>query len=456
MAAVPAAAGWKRPLAFHLESKAMLRFTCACMASLLFLSTAWSCDYTVRDIGFIRLRDYDYTVVCVGPHEVSPEVDAELLQDWNVHIANWSPDSSEQLPEAMKKKWNEQGDRSSIWLVDSLGRSLLVWQSSNPKQAPQLEQAVKRLSTKTNTEIRDAALHSFAQLVLFEGAQDNESAQQVVDKASEAIRRIEHLLPRPISEPISVITVPWERRREESTLLWVMGNEALQTQEPVLSVVYGVGRMAGPAMIGKAITVDEVLSQLALVGESCECETTRQWADETILPLCWPPKLRNDAQHFLSFDPESPLVKAEVKRTLAKGRRPNDSPPTGEEDVVDLILRSYHETDLAGSPQPRRSSDPTSRGDSVQATVLAGSGWDFEEEPSGTDDRLAPSIPPGSDRSPSKAALETPAPPGDRQLGETLVETEEVSPVTLMLFSLTSMSLLVLVGTAIYWRMSRR
>jgi hypothetical protein len=205
---------------------------------------------------------------------------------------------------------------------------------------------------------------------------------------------------------------------------------------PLLAVVYGRGRLAGRLMVGDAIQLRETLAQLALVGESCECETDRAWFEERTLPLPWNPQARQQAAPTLGFDPDSPLVQAEMVRIISQGkssrRKPqNDQPDRGAEtdsssastaasaakassdvggDAIERILLGYDELVLtpfptANSAEPTRSSEATAAvavdrdlrgrfvpngdenlpqrdevesGSAVRATVVQGAGWDFE------------------------------------------------------------------------------
>jgi hypothetical protein len=204
---------------------------------------------------------------------------------------------------------------------------------------------------------------------------------------------------------------------------------------PLLAVVYGRGRLAGRLMVGDTIQLRETLAQLALVGESCECETDRAWFEERTVPLPWNSQARQQAAPNLGFDPDSPLVQAEMVRIISQGKSSRRKPQNGRSnrvaetdsnsassakagsdaggdsggDAIERILLGYDELVLAPFPpassaEPMRSSASTSVGaaerdspeqlvpnddtslqragtessSAVRATVVQGAGWDFE------------------------------------------------------------------------------
>jgi hypothetical protein len=236
------------------------------------------------------------------------------------------------------------------------------------------------------------------------------------------------MLPRPIAFPVRTVRLSLGQRAADPVWLWSLGLEAVApddqaaASEPVIAVMYGRGRLAGPVMTGSAIEVRETLAQLALVGESCECETDRKWLDERVIPYRWAVNDRELAAQRLGFDPESPLVRAEMVRIVSQGVGAGRSKKSmtgsdaeagsevegGSGDAIERLLLGYNESSVAAyredglsamtaesdivpsndstgtigerdevSADPTKSEMPLSQ---VRAQVIQGDGWGFDDE----------------------------------------------------------------------------
>ena len=380
-------------------------------------------------------------------------------------------------------------------LIDRQGRRLTIrlWSSHTREQMTdenRVQALMQQLFSPMLKQLAVQSIDSFAQILIVEGndSKANEQARLVAAQAQAALRKVEGLLPRPVAFPVRIRQVKWEQRQDERVLLWVLGESELQegvtahastegsragqlpveaqkqqklqkpqqppqqesqpqppdesaltsgpTVLPRLAVIYGRGRLAGKVMVGQEIQLREVLAQLALVGESCECETDRAWFDEPTLPLPWSNEARQQAVPLLGFDPDSPLVQAEMVRIVSQGkstreasrndrRRPSepasatgagtsDASRRARGDAIERILLGYDELALDAfskaekanavqdgqatadnarpglearsalpgtvSPAAAAASDqaPLAASAEVRAKVIQGGGWDFE------------------------------------------------------------------------------
>ena len=235
-------------------------------------------------------------------------------------------------------------------------------------------------------------LGSFAILVHVHGAEEADQARigALIEKGRAGLEVLEATLPRPIDRPLLVLEVPAAARESERVLLWSLGVDPAGPG-PALAVVYGRGKLAGKVMAGAMATEHELLAQLALVGESCECDTPRDWFGEPRVPLAWTDRQRARAGAELGFDPESPMVKSEVVRILERGPMkdgaPRDPNPTG----VESLVLGYREVALEDetAPAPMRDFEPDGAPSTAEAPgkvyeATADDDWGFDEdEPAG-------------------------------------------------------------------------
>jgi hypothetical protein len=76
----------------------------------------------------------------------------------------------------------------------------------------------------------------------------------------------------------------------------------------------------GEPLFGPLITRTQIEENLILIGQDCECDLERSVLRGRRVLLTWDDDHRSAAQRTLEFDPENPLVRAEVSRILSRGR----------------------------------------------------------------------------------------------------------------------------------------
>lgn len=251
------------------------------------------CRYTIRDLGFMPLGGAGYRLV--GPRDVLPEATVTGLADAGVELGWEAP-------------------AGSGWRLEAEGREPL------PLGKDGEEAAQASLESSLRGRMTEEALASFAFVLRVEGQDPvaNASAGNEVERARHGLERLAPQMPRPIEGPVVELLCTSDQRQAERVLLWSLGIP-VQDGKSWLAVLYGRGQRAGAPWIVGSDDGLELLSQLALVGQSCECETERDWALEPQVPLGWGEAQRREAPTALGFDPESPWVRAEVVRILGKG-----------------------------------------------------------------------------------------------------------------------------------------
>lgn len=405
----------------------LFRLAIICLVYSILPDQLLACRYTVRDIGFAALRSHEYAIVLswtAGVDEPLNSLRAELAdrlsQSLKAHLAGSNVTvmvdqrrSTERLkgssaenavPTPPVADGDENNQRIQIEFVDRLGRAIAL--TDRVESLLESDDIAAWLDQNVFISVMDQVsretLESFAHLLIVEGSDEkaNQAVHAVAEQAMAAIQRLEPLLPRPIAFPLRKIVVRADNRQHQPLLNWLLDNH--DASSPLLAVVYGRGRMAGSVMKGSGLTLQEVLAQLALVGQSCECETDRAWLDESSLPFRWDSATRGRASSFLGFDPDSPLVRAEMLRIVSQSAKSlgKERGSSGENspDSIARILLGYSETQLNDSKEPSDlaadiqansqqafssnadQSDSLGKPAGVQSMLIAGEGWGFEPE----------------------------------------------------------------------------
>lgn len=354
-------------------------------ASIVLTALTPVCRYTVRDIGFVDLSGPDYTLLHVGEKDsqLSPEALAlahALARDGNVTVG--------QIDRADPRA-AVLGSAPNGWLLGREGLQPLVLATLNEPAKPSGTR--NALRAVLHSPLRDDALArsltSFALVVSVEGrdAAGNDRVRAAIAGAREDLTRIAGQLPRPIEQPVVTLTVEGGERAAEAVLLWSLGLDPSDPR-PAVALLYGRGKLAGPVMLGEGVSRHELLAQLALVGESCECDTDRDWAAEPRIPMAWTEDQRAEAPRMLGFDPASPLVVAEVARILARG--PGAGPLRAGRTTggIEALLLGYREASLEelGPSTLGAGDDPRPADGPVRVMEgIAGDDWSFHDSPSG-------------------------------------------------------------------------
>ncbi|MCP3920435.1 MAG: hypothetical protein GY711_33320 [bacterium] len=333
------------------------------------------CRYTVRDIGFIDLSGPGYELVLAAP-EGDDGWDARLLaevRDGNVALVR------------------EEAAGSVWWLRRSSDADTALRLGDAGMEPAAALDAARR--SPLRDEISSLALSTFAFVIVVEGTDPalDKACDAAIEEAKTGLRAIESQLPRPIHLPLVERRIARSARRAERVLLWSLGLDG-QTPDPVVCVLYGRGKLAGEPIDRADLARGELLAQLALVGETCECDTSRDWAAEAVIAHAWPERQRRSAWDALGFDPESPMVKAEVTRILARG--PGAERKDGRPDSIEALVFGYREAQLtADAPAPRTDGAPLGgeRARPEIQIVDAGEGdWGFEADSADPDPDLGP------------------------------------------------------------------
>jgi hypothetical protein len=264
----------------------------------------------------VDLSDTPYHVVLTLPHDPTlldrfrPLATATFL-DTNIDfLPRPTPDAN-----------------ATLLLEDAQKRQLPL---SNRNPLPSDPDAISALlepiaTSPLRTQLLQTSLDAFAVLVLIEGTQPdlNDRARTAIDAAITEVTRLLPTFPKPVSIPPQILTVPADHIAAERIALWGLGIDPQPTPDPRLALVYGRGRRLGEPLDGPLITRTALQERLLIIGQDCECELDRSWMTGPVLPSRWDAPLQSHAARTLGFDPENPLVRAEVSRILQRG--PSDT-----------------------------------------------------------------------------------------------------------------------------------
>lgn len=352
----------------------------AAALTLSLVSLALACRYTVRDIGFVQLTAPEVQLVLL---ESDKEQAIELaLRDVPVTVVSVDPDRSPDHPGVRAA----QAANATAILVDPTGRTCHTTDPLSIGHGP----FAKKLA--------EDASSTFAHVVLLESsnAQANTAARAECERLQSSLKAIEVHLPRPLGHPLRIEQLGAPQQVRERELFWSLGID-VPVQEPTVLVLYGRARRAGePVILTEETRIEgtrELLAQLALVGESCECETSRAWTAEPVGLIQWTRPIHAEASESLGFDPASPIVRNEVIRILGKGPNPKagDRP---EPDSLEELLLGYGETPLTPiEPQRSTPAESESRQRPPPPQVIRaseGDDWSFDEPVQNERDRIAP------------------------------------------------------------------
>ena len=119
-------------------------------------------------------------------------------------------------------------------------------------------------------------------------------------------------MPKTIENPPHLITVQRDKLQQEKLLLWSLGINTEDLDEPHAAIFYGRGRRFGPVLNGKGISTKNIYTLLSIIGLSCECGIDRLQLMGATIPIKWDSKKKSEVLSKLGFDAENPMVKTEM------------------------------------------------------------------------------------------------------------------------------------------------
>ncbi|MBE0545783.1 MAG: hypothetical protein IH623_31010 [Verrucomicrobia bacterium] len=280
---------------------------------LTLLGVAWACRYSVRDTGFVDLGDEPYQLVLAGRDlgaraEIYRRISAASLLDANITFS--------------VREETATSERT-LTLVSADGRRLLIARGDElPTEVSAATALIESVAlSPLRAEIHEAALNAFAVVILIEGGPAAEVArvQTAAEAAIRAVTQLMPSMPKPVDTPPKLIPVTAAQAARERVTLWGLGFDPELADEPRVALVFGRGRRIGSPLEGPLITQTVLQERLVIIGQDCECELDREWMKGQLLPARWDADRQRMAVQRLGFDPENPMVRAEVSRIVMRG-----------------------------------------------------------------------------------------------------------------------------------------
>jgi hypothetical protein len=313
-----------------------------------------ACKYSVRDVAFVDLGSVSFEFVSVIP---SPEMDhvksriqpvaTAVFLDSNVHSSWVATEDASRYP-ALESLGNVSGGQRFYLCREGLSPLLMhPGNALGDQQDDELWQWMEHtIDSPMRSEILKHLLEAYAVILVAEGnlGSENERARSAANAAAEAIAKLMPKMPKPVDVPPQVVVIPHEQYAVEASMLWSLGMDSKPSEEVQAVVLVGRGRRLGPVLRADELTSTGLQSILAVAGQDCECDLDRSWMQGPMIPLRWGPDRQKAAFDALDFDPENPLVKAEISRILARGKQ--GIRVTNRADIgtnMDMLLLGYSE-----------------------------------------------------------------------------------------------------------------
>jgi len=344
---------------------------------------ARGCRYNVREIGFIDVGIEPYRLLIYVPQAVG----AGEIDDLKNALDAASADTNtrcEPVPAGVDA--NHPASRFlSAHGIDSYPAAVMVSPDGPsrrlPLQAdvPSLTEAVclsleAALDSPIRRQILEKAADSYAVVLLIEGPQQdrNAAAREAVAAAISYVNDQMEFLPKAIAKGPEMVVLDRPSLAGEEMLLWTLGLEPEDVNEPCAAVFYGRGRWIGPLFKGELLTDVNLLRVLSIIGADCECGFDHRWLQGTMLPARWDQNLQQRVAASLGFDPESPMVRMEMVSIIRRGMGGLGYPgaPFG-----------YQEIEVGG--EQANPSQPSAAGFNDGTVEPAGEPADLEQPPNG-------------------------------------------------------------------------
>ena len=271
-----------------------------------------ACRYSVRDTGFVDLGVASYRL----EWHATKEFTAEQHAAWLIEAGKVLRDCNVPLPELRSAR---PGEAASLRLLDGQGRTLEL---GRPKPGDRLAALLEGIATSpTRERVLEECLRAYAVLLLFEGtdATSNDRASAAARAAMEGVSRLMPTMPKPVERGPALVVVRAGELDRERVLAWSLGLEPAPAPEARMAILYGRGRRLGTPLEGAMITATALRERLVLVGQDCECDLDREWLRGPLMPARWDESMQQAASKALGFDPENPMIRAEVSRIVERG-----------------------------------------------------------------------------------------------------------------------------------------
>ncbi len=275
---------------------------------LLLVSTpeASGCRFTIREIGYTPLRLQIYIMEL--------EADTTRYHDLVRSFRTIADDMEATTNIHYRIRDTKDADKGRLVLRNDRGIVLAEKEVFSAGEIRSFYEKV--LFSPLQRAFRRQTGNVFAFLVGFYDERDT-AVDRVVESTLEHFRKLAHSLDKPADQQILKVMVPPEERAKEEIILRAAGVDPY-VPRPVVMVIYGRGRLAGPPLVGKGITREKLLKQLVMLGTDCECGIDLSPLLKRAIPLQWTANMDQKVADMLGFDVGNPMVLNEMSQILSK------------------------------------------------------------------------------------------------------------------------------------------
>ena len=300
-----------------------------CLWCCIQIHPAFACRYNVRETGFVDLGLEPYILYSFVDANTPPDFAAafketaqDTLAESNLRIQIIDANRQKDHPAIKLLDPNDASFPCAV-LVSPDGQSLPVSVTKPDKPFKKTVRSAidEILASPKRKEILLGVSRAYGIVVLLEGpdAGQNEKAKKAASTAVEQVSSQMNYMPKLIANPPELVVMDANSVANERVLLWSLGLEPNDVNEPVAIVVYGRARWIGPLFKGEEINEDDLASVLFVIGADCECGFDYRWLQGTMLPAKWDQEIHELAVKSLGFDPENPMIKMEMSRIIGRG-----------------------------------------------------------------------------------------------------------------------------------------
>ncbi len=329
-----------------------------CVASALLGHRAHACKYSVRDVAFVDLTQESYAFLTISSGSVIDAVKARIqpvatavFLDSNIRTGWLSPEDALNHPGFQSNQARLPFNGAFLYRDGLKPLPLMTPEQVNDVDA---NRNWSRMERAVHSPIRQQAvehlLTAYAVILVVEtkDVRENARVRLAAQSAAATLAKMIPEMPKPVDVPPQVVVVPYDMIQAEEAMLWGLEMTHLKPDKPQVAVLIGRGRRLGPTLKGDEITAGKLQQILAVAGQDCECDLDRSWMQGPMIPVRWGPERQQSAYNNLGFDPDNPLVKAEISRILARGKNPirvNGTDSIGSD--LDMLLLGYSEEVLS-------------------------------------------------------------------------------------------------------------
>ena len=310
---------------------------------------AYSCRYTVREIGYSDIGSEPHSLYIFTNSETSEKeissiqnLSRSLLNETNVKL---------KLFDADKEKYNIKSFPSAVFVFPGGEHMIFSLKQAGRSLNESVWMLLDNLVTSTcRNTIKAKLLKAYCVVLVVEGddRQQNENVLLETKKAVREITRMLDQMPKVVDSPPAIVVLPRKDIPDERLLLASLGITENETGIPYVAILYGRGRIMGPVLQGDLISRDIIHNLLSIVGADCECGLDHSWILGRMIPLRWEASVQTELAKNLGFDIENPLVRSEMSQILSLKPAPVKSlDPMGSS----LLGYSEGELDIAKSPE---------------------------------------------------------------------------------------------------------